>query len=345
MAKRKRNYETKKLVKKLLSFGKLNMKPSDIVRAFGINIDGEQSLESIYAYAPVYRFSYADREWVLKRTGVRSDGNAIAAWTSYLVSQGVGSVAPTQNFGKNPRYFPSGKNDIEENWIIYPFIQGNPYRGNTVQIRSAGKLLGEIHAMGMNKDFKLKVNKTVVSVEEKKIKEEIEVVIQQINKYVPEKLKTAQEILTFYCQLYLEEVLPKLLKINLPLTNCSWDYKAANLIYQTDTSPILVDPDHGGRIPRMYDLATALLLFHCDYPSAPKRIFTPSEWTIFLEEYKQYIDPTVEEQKTWSDVLLCTWIDQALWLLSHFPEGWVDADESCYLLDLLTTDLSNFSLS
>ncbi|VEP17179.1 conserved hypothetical protein [Hyella patelloides LEGE 07179] len=329
------------------------MEHIDILRAFDISIDGEQSLESIYAYAPVYRFNYddqaepgseADRDWVLKRTGVRSTANAIADWTSYLVSQGIGSVAPTQYFGKNPRCFLSGKNDTEENWIIYPFVRGIPYKGDLVQIRSAGKLLGEIHATGMDRDFKLKVNKTVVAVDEKEIEEDIKVVIQKIEQYFPEKLKITQEILTFYCQRYLKEVLPKLLKISLPLTNCSWDYKAANLIYQTDTSPILIDPDHGGRIPRMYDLATALLLFHCDLSSAPKSMFTPGEWVIFLDEYKQYIHPTVEEQKTWSDLLLCAWIDEALWLLSHFPEGWADANESYYLLSLLTTDLSNFSL-
>ena len=54
------------------------MEHIDILRAFDIYIDGEQSLESIYAYAPVYRFNYEDRDWVLKRTGVRSQGKAIA---------------------------------------------------------------------------------------------------------------------------------------------------------------------------------------------------------------------------------------------------------------------------
>ncbi|MDJ0743075.1 MAG: aminoglycoside phosphotransferase family protein [Xenococcaceae cyanobacterium MO_167.B27] len=320
------------------------MKYSDIWRGFGITIEGEPSLESLYAYAPVYRFSYGDRDWVLKPTRVRSDGDAIAAWTSYLVFQGIGSVAPTRNFGKNPRSFPSGKNDTEENWIIYPFITGIPYRGNTTQIRFAGKLLGEIHSQGMNTDFNLKVSKTVVAIEAKEMEEDIQIILQEIEKSAPENLNNAQNILTSYSQRYLEEALPKLLKISLPLTNCSWDYKAANLIYKNDTSPILVDPDHGGRIPRMYDLATALLLFHCDIPSAPKRMFTPTEWIGFLEGYTQYIQPTLEEQQTWNDLLLCAWMDQVLWLLSHFPEGWKDANESRYLLSLLTTNLVDFSL-
>lgn len=320
------------------------MKYSDILRGFGIPVEGEQNLESLYAYAPVYRFNYVDRDWVIKRTAVRSEGESIAAWTSYLVSQGIGSVAPTQHFGKNPQSFPSGKNNTEENWVIYPFIRGIPYTGNTAQIYAAGKLLGQIHAAGMKADFKLKVSKTVITIEKKEIDEDISIILQEIEKSAPEKLTIAQNILTSYSQSYLENILPKLLKIDLPLTNCSWDYKAANLIYENDTSPILIDPDHGGRIPRMYDLATALLLFHCDLPSAPKKMFTPAEWIIFLEAYTHYIQPTVEEQKTWRDLLLCAWMDQALWLLSHFPEGWADVDESRYLLSLLTTNLANYCL-
>ncbi len=62
------------------------MKHLDVIRAFSISINGERSFESLYTYAPVYRFNYADRDYVLKRTGVRSEQSAIAAWTSYLVS-------------------------------------------------------------------------------------------------------------------------------------------------------------------------------------------------------------------------------------------------------------------
>ncbi len=323
------------------------MKHSDILQTFGITLNKEQGLESLYAYAPVYRFNYADKDYVLKRTGVRSDKNAIATWTNYLVSQGIKSVAPVKDFGQNPRCFFSGgnNNNTEENWVIYPFIQGIPYTGNTAQISFAGKLLGQIHATGMKKDFNLKMSKTVVAIKDKKIELEISEVCQKIEQYVPEKLEIIHKILTSYIQSYLEDALPKLLAIDLPLTNAGWDYKAANLIYKTDDCPVLVDPDHGGRIPRMYDLATALLLFHCDLPPAPKRMFTIGEWTVFLKGYQQHIQPTTEEKKTWNDLLLCTWIDQALWLLSHFPEGWADTNESIYLLDLLTVNLSDFSLS
>jgi Ser/Thr protein kinase RdoA (MazF antagonist) len=319
------------------------MKHNDILHAFGIDINKLQNLQSLYAYAPVYRFNYEGKDYVLKRTGIRSHANAIARWTRYLVSQEIKSVAPVRDFGINPRCL-TGKNNTEENWVIYPFIKGITYTGNHTQIYSAGKLLGKIHAVGMNTDFQLKVSETVIVIEAQKIESEISVVLQKIEQYTLEKLENIRQILNFYSRQYLENVLPRSLKINLPLTNCSWDYKAANLIYQTDNSPVAIDPDHCGRIPRMYDLATALLLFHGDLPPAPKRMFTPTEWQKFLAGYKQYVRPTEEEISTWKDVLFCAWIDQALWLLSHFPEGWADREESSYLLSLLTTDLSQFSL-
>lgn len=324
-----------------------------ILRAFAIDINKEH-LTSLYDYAPVYRFNYGGRDYVLKRTGVRSEARAdslkgwhcvIANWTKYLVSQGIKSVAPVKDFDPNPITLFSEQDNTKENWVIYPYIEGISYTGSSNQIFAAGTLLGMIHAAGMEANFKLKVSKTVVAIENKKIAAEIDIVIQKIKQYAPLKLETTKNILNSYSQHYLNNALPKLLKIDLPLTNCSWDYKAANLIYQTDTDPVLIDPDHGGRIPRMYDLATALLLFHCDLIPAPKRMFTPAEWAVFLEGYKQYVKPTVKEQKTWSDLLLCAWIDQALWLLSHFPKGWADINESNYLLNLLTPNLAEYSLS
>ena len=317
------------------------MNNSEILRLFGVTLK-EDSLQSLYNYAPVYRFNHGDRDYVLKRTGVRSTGNTIAAWTNDLVSQGIKSVAPVGDFDRNPRQILNEENDTEENWVIYPFIKGIPYTGNKIQILAAGKLLGEIHAAGMEKDFDLKVNQTVVAIEADKIEREIKETLQKVEQYAPEKLQTTRDTLNFYSQHYLKNVLHQALHADLPLTNCSCDYKAANIVYQTNSAPVLIDPDHGGRIPRMYDLATSLLLFHCDLAPAPKRIFTLSEWSVFLAGYKQHLKPTVEERETWKDVLLCAWIDQALWLLSHFPEGWADKNESLYLQSLLNIDLSSF---
>ena len=185
-----------------------------ILQDFGIDINKEH-LISLYAYAPVYRFNYADRNYVLKRTGIRSEPKAIAHWLDHLVSQGIKSVTPVKNFGQNPRCFSNGNDCAEENWVIYPFIKGISYTGNTNQINSAGKLLGQIHAVGMNTNFQLKANKTVIAIEPNKIEEEINTVLQKIEQYASTKLKDISEILSFYFLYYLENALPDILKINL----------------------------------------------------------------------------------------------------------------------------------
>lgn len=247
---------------------------ADIIRAFGF--ESQQSgLSSIYAYAPVYCLSKYNKKWIVKRTAIRSSGMAIATWTSSLASQGIRVVSPASGFGENPRSFPSGKDNTSEIWVVYRFIDGTTYKGNISQIQAAGELLGQIHAAGMNNDFGLKVQ-TVTAIPKTRVDEYAEKVIKLLDQYFPAAVKIGTDIVTKQTQRYFQS-LPRLLDISLPLTNCSWDYKAENLIYLNDTTPVLIDPDHGGRIPQIYDLAIALLLFHINLPTAPARIFTQTE--------------------------------------------------------------------
>ena len=53
---------------------------------------------------------------------------------------------------------------------------------------------------------------------------------------------------------------------------------------------------------------------------------------------------TEEEKRAWNDLLLCAWIDEALWLLKDDQQGWFDARQSQLLLSLLLTDLSTLAL-
>ena len=41
------------------------MKPNDVLKAFEINLEEIKKITSLYAYAPVYRFSYAGQDYVL----------------------------------------------------------------------------------------------------------------------------------------------------------------------------------------------------------------------------------------------------------------------------------------
>lgn len=320
------------------------MQHQEIISAFGFESQ-QFAGTSIYAYAPVYCLSKYNKKWIVKRTAVRSSGVAIATWTSSLASQKIRVVAPASDFGENPRSFPSGKENTEEIWVVYPFIEGSVYQGKISQIQAAGELLGQIHGAGMQNDFGLKVNQTVTAIPKARVDEYVDKVTKLVRQYFPAAVKIVTAILTQQTQRYFQQSLPRLLDISLPLTNCSWDYKAENLIYPTDTTPVLVDPDHGGRIPRIYDLAIAVVLFHINLPTAPARMFTQTEWMAFLEGYLNSVEFTPQEYSTWDDVLLCAWIDQVLWLLTHWDEAWQDVRESKTLMGLLTADLTTFALS
>jgi spectinomycin phosphotransferase len=128
----------------------------------------------------------------------------------------------------------------------------------------------------------------------------------------------------------------------LPLAGCSFDFKASNLVF--DPKPTLVDPDHAAMIPRLYDLAVALLLFHCDLLTAPARLWDETEWRIFLTGYREEVMLTRHEVRSWAAVLNLAWLDQAVWLLGNWPEGWADSKERQYLADLAFIDLERFSL-
>jgi Ser/Thr protein kinase RdoA (MazF antagonist) len=319
------------------------MNHTDIIYAFGFQIDPPGTLESIYPYAPVYRVQNTHGEWIVKRTQAPlARAHAIAKWTRSLAAQGVGIVKPASGVGDNPRYF--GDANDQEMWIVYPFVHGTAYVGAIAEIRSAGDLLGRIHAAGMNEAFGLKVSETVVPIAADELTRDTNIIVRLVTQAFPERAAAARELLEERTHHYLRSALPRLLSMRLPLTNASWDYKAINLVYRPDGEPVLVDPDNGGRIPRVYDLAIAALLFHNDV-KWPGRVFSAREWHAFLEGYGQHIRLSDEEMSVWDDLLLCAWIDEALWLLSEDEAGWKDDRQSGLLMSLLSTPLSSFAVA
>jgi len=143
-------------------------------------------------------------------------------------------------------------------------------------------------------------------------------------------------------QEYIQWALPRLLRARLPLANCVWDYKASNLVFPSASSPVLVDPDSGGRIPRAYGLAIAALLFHNE-GQGPGRLFTRREWGAFLGSYGRCVQLTEEEMREWEGLLLSAWVDEGLWLIREDSWGWQDLRQSQILTSLLTADLSELS--
>lgn len=320
------------------------MNHSDIARAFGFQVLSEDALESIYPYAPVYRLNNARGDWVMKRTQKPlTRARAVVAWTQTLAAQGIRVVTPARGFGKNPRAFHT-THKLDEVWVVYPFIAGNGYVGDSLEIGVAGDLLGSIHAAAADTDYGLKRSETVVAVEAAEIEQDIEGILKHIYASHPEVTAAAQTTLSERTHRYFQDALPTLLGARLPLANCSWDYKASNLIFPTPTTPVLVDADNAGRIPRAYDLAISALLFHNE-GLGTSRIFTPSEWAAFLEGYSRHVQLTEEEKRTWNDLLLCAWVDEALWLLRDDQQGWFNERQFQMLLSLLLTDLSTLALS
>lgn len=316
---------------------------SDIVRTFGFQLPSGTPLESISPAAPVYRLSHAHGDWIIKRTQrPLARGRAVAAWTQALAAQGVPIVTPARGFGENPRAFPTSETG-DDVWVVYPFIAGSAYTGATIQIGAAGKLLGAIHGTRAEADFGLKQSETVVAIAATEIEQDMAGILQHVHEVFPEFTAAAETTLAARTQTYFQRALPKLMQTRLPLANCSWDYKAANLRYPTSTTPVLVDADNAGRIPRAYDLAVAALLFHNE-GLGPCRLFTPAEWAVFVEGYTQHIQFTAEEKRTWADLLACAWMDEALWLLRYDQPGWADPHQAQLLLSLLLTDLSSLAL-
>lgn len=284
---------------------------------------------------------------MLKRTGYpRSSGPAIATWLRALRAAGVDVIAPADAFTPNPRAVPG--TDWPGEWVIYPFVAGSSYRAEHAQIAAAGRLIGRIHAhsAGLGDDMQ--------SAPQLPLRDEAWLEHTLAGAVDALKSKASRHLLAAEIAQCIEVISGRvaqhayartaLASTTLPSCACAWDFKASNLIYTTDAQPVLIDPDHAGVIPRLYDLACALILFHCDHAAAPARLFTTEEWRVFVEAYLEVIDPTDRERALWPSVRLAAWADQGLWLLTNWPEAWDDAQARGYLRDIAHADLDVYTL-
>jgi len=285
---------------------------------------------SLYEYAPVLRVRDRRGDWVLKRTGlVHSTGQAIGEWLTALHRLGVNVVAPSAHLAPNPRRLEDGKE-----WVVYPFIDGATYHARDDEIADAGRLLGQMHAIDPTEAHNL------VTYDQPVIR-----TAEWIERHLASATEAMHEhgIDSSRLEALAANRIAVATPVNgLPLAGCSFDFKASNLVF--GPKPTLVDPDHAARMPRLYDLAVTLLLFHCDLPSAPGQIWTDGQWRIFLSGYLEDVRLTPIEAEVWGMVLNLAWLDQAIWLLGNWPEGWADPKERQYLIDLATLDLDRYSL-
>lgn len=283
---------------------------SRVFQSFEIDID---HAESIYKYAPVFKCKAGDATVILKRTKPDEDkARSLFSWTKDLQARNIEVVTPMKRKGKNPIQVD------DDLWVMYPYIEGRKYNGSMEDIKRAGELLGRIHAVGENKktllsgfswdiydnDFRKEVKEDLLSIAKN--------YQGSVNAQAWRNLKRSIENL-------IQSDFAALKSVDLPMVDGCWDYKASNLIYDKGDRPVLIDPDNSGYIPRLFDLALGLILFHTEN-FAPGRVFTAAEWNIFKTGYLKYVELSDLEKTVWEDYLIFVFTDEALWAINDLEE-------------------------
>lgn len=286
-------------------------KYSKVFDAFDINTS---NTELIYKYAPVFKCKYKKQTVVLKRTKSEEDkALKLFEWSKYLCNNNVEVVTPIDKNGFNPI-----KVD-DKLWVMYPFIEGRKYNGTLQDIKKAGDFLGRLHLAGENRKTLINGFNWSAYNDEfmDEVKEDIENITQKYKNIVEgrylNKLKLTIDNM-------FNKKLSLFKKVELPMVDGCWDYKANNLVYTNGDVPVLIDPDNCGYIPRIFDLALALILFHTEMDTAPGRIFTQVEWEAFKSAYVKHIKITDIEKEIWVDYLNFVFIDEALWAIVNIED-------------------------
>ena len=281
------------------------MSSLNILTRFGFNIDNEQ--DSIYPFSPVYKIE----DYIVKTTQFPIErANNLVKYTTYLKDEGISLVTPVSLKCRNPQQID------DDCYICYPFIEGTNYHGTQNEITQAGDLLGRIHSFS-SKDNVFSLEKyDVFDFYHHEVDDHIKEIENHANSHqVDFDIQRLKERL--YQAVDSQE---KLKSTSLRWIETPHDYKANNLIF--NDNPVLIDPDNAQWIPRIFDLALALLLFHNELSSAPNRVFTPNEWQLFLDGYLAHQNLTETEIETWEEAVLHVFLDEVMWLMAEVEEDW-----------------------
>lgn len=284
---------------------------------------GLEQAQSIYAFAPVYKaWSPALQHWVvLKQTrNTSAHAQGIQAWCTALNKHQTPCVQAIAELSPNPRYL------AQHHWVVYPFLEGHPYQGSLAQIEAAGAYLGKMHQL--NTSFDLPTYSWPAQ-EAASLEEDRQGLLD-----LQSRLRCKLSPVLFEWLQSHPQLREGLKQAELPHVTGSWDYKANNLIFQHDT-PILIDPDAAGYLPRLLDLALAALLFHNELPSAPARMFNAEEWQAFLKGYTHHIALTPTEKSLWPQALQWMFLEEALWLLLAEGGDTTNRHQHHFLKDVL----------
>ncbi|MFI6321287.1 hypothetical protein ACIBG8_27375 [Nonomuraea sp. NPDC050556] len=276
----------------------------EVFERFGI-----QAQDSIYPYAPVFRGDGV----VVKRT---HGAEGMGRWTRRLAASGFPVVTPV----RGPERI--GDND----WVAYPWIDGRPYEVGDVA--AAGDLLGRMHA------------ESSADLEPFKWPDHDEASIQEDIDGLVKVLGTAGRLEPMLRN-FMTTTLPVIRDADLPRTDVSMDFKAVNLVFTPD-GPVLIDPDNGEHVPRLLDLALAVLLFHNDLETEPAKVFTAEEWAAFRDAYLARVELTAVERELWPVALDYMLMEWGVWSIVNGE--WHIPRHAAFYTDLFHADLARFAL-
>ncbi len=282
---------------------------------------------SMYQYAPVFKVRLNDQFYILKRT--KNDVmqvNKLIVFEKHLLSNGIGVQIPVKRFDDETHMIG------EERWVIYPFVEGEPYNGSDVHIELAGDLMGRIHACNnhtFNHGFTWKNYEDVFLTD------------------VLDDLKTIES--KYGANIKLTTLIDNAMKhkfedlkiLDVPYVDATWDYKASNLIYNNHVD--LIDLDNSGYIPRVFEICLALLLFHTSAPLAPNRPFTVEEWELFMSSYKKHIELTPEEITNFTKFLEFVFLDEGLYAIVDLEDNEQQRQVE-FINNLVHLDLSKYKI-
>lgn len=303
------------------------MKAKEIVKEFGF--EGEEEPVSIYPFSPVYRMTRPEGDFIVKKTQHPIEkAYRLMRYTSTLNEQGVDVIVPAKIQAENPRTFD------EETYVVYPFIQGVPYKGENWEITEAGRLLGRIHSRSaVDNEFGLETY-DVFDFTENEVNESFQHIVQNAAAHGL-TINPALEARLLQAVRQQEE----LKQAGLYSVATPHDFKANNLVYTPQ--PYLIDPDNAGWVPRIFDLALVLLLFHNELATAPDGPFTKQLWHLFLAGYGESVNLSHEEKMNWPKALAHVFLDEVMWLMADVEEDWQNQAQRS-LFDSLTQLFLNF---
>ncbi|KAA0965718.1 phosphotransferase [Sporosarcina sp. ANT_H38] len=300
-----------------------------ILQKFGFYAKEEPA--SIYPFSPVYRVNDA----IIKKTQHPMErARRLMTYTTFLKENSVLIVTPALATSNNPQTIG------DDTYVVYPFIEGATYSGTETEIIAAGELLGKIHALSPTRNtFDLK-EYDVFDFNKDEVTESVEKIAKNAasHHFEMDELQLKEKLLQIVSQQ------DELKSSGMTSVATPHDFKANNLIYTPE--PYLIDPDNAAWVPRIFDLALALLLFHNELTTAPDVPFTPARWQLFIQGYTKSVTFTDVEYAYWQYAVEHVFLDEVMWLMADVEEDWENTSQRILFGGLLKIlfDTSSYGL-